>query len=222
VAASVFQLEDLLRQFRRKKVLTKQELLDSIGCSNMTLWKLLSRHGYYTSYNDNARHYTIDGIPKFDERGLWAYRGTRFSKWGTLTDTVTALVEESPSGLTAEQLQKMLGVSVKSILPALVEKNSLVREKIEHCFVYFSTAQVRQKHQRRERRVAAEAEQSIVKAIPLEHVVALLVEIIKAPRDAPSQWVRRLSRKGVPLDERDVQRVLDHYRLDPKKGLLKS
>ena len=60
----------------------------------MTAWRLLRQHGYFTSYNENARYDTILGIPQFDEQGLWVYRNARFSKWGTLTKTIIALLVE--------------------------------------------------------------------------------------------------------------------------------
>ena len=66
----LFQLEDILKAFRKKKVLTSEQLLKAVGCSKMTAWRLLRKQGYLTSYNLNARYYTIDGIPQFDEYGL--------------------------------------------------------------------------------------------------------------------------------------------------------
>ena len=45
---SVFQLQDILRAFHGRKVLTKQELLEQTGCSSMTAWRLLRQHGYHT------------------------------------------------------------------------------------------------------------------------------------------------------------------------------
>ncbi len=58
----------------------------------MTAWRLLSQHGYFTSYNDNAHHYTLVGIPQFDEHGLWSHGAARFSQWGALTTTLVQLV----------------------------------------------------------------------------------------------------------------------------------
>ena len=104
----LFELQDILNAFQRKKVLTKEELLRDAGCSSMTAWRLLRRQGYFTSYNENARYYTIEGIPQFDEHGLWAYHNLRFSKWGSLTKTIVGLVQDSSTGLTAEQLQQLV------------------------------------------------------------------------------------------------------------------
>ena len=124
----LFRLQDVLHAFQRRKVLTKKELLEEAGCSTMTAWRLLHQHGYFTSYNDNARHYTLIGIPQFDEQGLWVHRHVRFSKWGSLTKTIVGLVQDSASGLTAEQVQQLLQVTdnmkqaAKNIIDAILRK----------------------------------------------------------------------------------------------------
>lgn len=223
MGTALFELQDILRIFQQRKVLTKQELLQEAGCSTMTLWRLLSRHGYFTSYNDNARHYTIVGIPKFDERGLWSYRKVRFSKWGSLTKTIIALVQESSTGLNAGQLEQLLGISnAKPALTRLVEKNSLTREKIGGRFVYFPVDDETRAKQHKQRIEESEKTQSEQSLPPLEHIVSLLVEIIQHPQQMPRQWARRLARQGIRIKTKDIQAVLDYYNIDPKKGLLKS
>lgn len=220
---AVFQLQDILSAFRRKKVLTKGELLEQAGCSKMTAWRLLRRHGYFTSYNDNARHYTIAGIPEFDEHGLWGFRGARFSKWGSLTRTIVALVENSVAGLTAQQLESMLSVpNVKPVLTRLIDQRLITRERISGPFVYFSLKQknrTKQHQQRREDVHQATAERRLPS---LDQIIALLVEIIRRPRGTPREWARRLVRRGVRMRTEDIQAVLAHYDIYPKKGLLKS
>ena len=219
----IFHLQNTLDAFKRKKVLTKQELLDAAGCSTMTAWRLLSQHGYFTSYNHNARHYTIAGIPKFDEHGLWNYRKVRFSKWGSLTKTIIGLVQESSAGLTAEQLQQLLKLkNVKPQLTRLIAKNALSRERAEGRFIYFSVPDASARKQRKQRTKEIEERRTIHALPPLEQIVALLVEIIRRPQNTPRQWARRLSRQGVRIGTGDIQAVLGHYQIDPKKGLFKS
>ena len=220
---SVFQLQDILKVFQRKKVLTKEELLRNAGCSSMTVWRLLRQHGYFTSCNENARHYTLLGIPQFDEHGLWAYRNVRFSKWGALTKTIVGLVQDSSTGLTAEQLQQLLQVkNVKPILTRLIERKSLARERMGGRFVYFPLQQETRAQQEKQRRKEAEEAQASRSLPPLEHIIALLVEIITRPQNTLRQWTRRLNQQGVRMGTGDIQAVLDHYGIDQKKGLLKS
>ena len=77
-----FPAEVVLVLFREFKVLRKADVLTACGCGPMTFWKILSEHGYLTSYNFNAKFYTLMDIPKFDEDGLWSYGKVRFSQWG--------------------------------------------------------------------------------------------------------------------------------------------
>lgn len=218
----IFQLQDLLDAFRRKKVLTKKEILQAAGCSSITAWRLLRQHGYLTSYNENARFYTLLDIPQFDQHGLWFWRHARFSKWGSLTKTIIGLVQHSSAGLDAEQLQQLLEVkNVKPILTSLIRNQSLSRDKIDARFVYFfpqPSAQTRQRKQRKKQTQEALAARALP---PLEQIVALLVEIIRRPKNTPKQWARRLAQQGVRLKLVDLQAVLEHYQIDPKKGLLK-
>jgi DeoR/GlpR family transcriptional regulator of sugar metabolism len=223
MADTIFQLQDVLKLFRKKKVLTLQELRRETGCSTMTVWRLLRPHGYFTSYNHNARDYTLAGIPKFDQHGLWSFRQARFSKWGSLTKTIIGLVQESSDGLTAEQLQQRLQVkNVKPALTRLMQNELLTREKAGGRFVYFArhlASRRRQQKQRKEKQQQARAARTLP---PLEQIIALLVEIIRRPSGTPRQWARRLAREGVALSTAGIQHVLEHYQIDPKKGLLKS
>jgi hypothetical protein len=219
MTTTLFQLQDLLNAFQKKKVLTLDELLRQTGCSTMTVWRLLQPHGYFTSYNHNARYYTIAGVPKFDQHGLWDYRDARFSKWGSLTKTIIGLVQESPDGLTAEQLQQRLHLkNVRPALTRLIQNESLTREKIDRRFVYFPRQQDARRRQLKQRKEEAQQARA-QRALPApEQIIALLVEIIRHPHDTPRQWVRRQARQGVPLRTADIQHVLDHYQIDPKKG----
>jgi hypothetical protein len=109
-----FSHDAIIAPFFDKKILTKAELLKLTGCSNMTLFRRLSEHGYYTSYNFNSRYYTIAEVARFDRKGLWEYHDVRFSNHGTLKATIRHLVSTSEMGCTANQLAQLLGVRVAS------------------------------------------------------------------------------------------------------------
>jgi len=217
----VYQLQDILKAFQRRKVLTKKELLDAVGCSTMTAWRLLHQHGYYTSYNDNARHYTLADTPQFDEHGLWTYRKARFSKWGSLTDTIVGLVGESFAGLTADQLRRLLHLKdVQPLLIRLMQRKLVTRDKMGGCFVYFPLQQTPRGKLRERRKKEIEGAQAVRRLPPAEQIIALLVQIIQRPRDTPRQWARRLAQRGIRMGTADIQAILDHYDIDSKKGLL--
>jgi hypothetical protein len=189
----------------------------------MTVWRILRREGYLTSYSHNARYYTLARIPRFDEQGLWAYRGIRFSRWGSLSKTVVGLVEQSPAGMTASELETALHVpNLKPLLTRLADQAQVQRAEAGGSRVYLAVASARgqQQLQGRQREVAARRAAEPLPA--LAEINALLVAMIRHPQDTPRQWARRLSRQGIRLKTGQIQAVIDHYRLDVKKGLWSS
>ena len=96
----------------------------------------------------------------------------------------------------------------------------MTREKISGRFVYFPVAEAARRKQQ-EQRSKATAPGFVARPLPpLEQIIALLVEIIQRPRNTPRRWTRRLTRRGVRMGTSDIQAVLEHYRIDLKKGLL--
>ena len=210
----------LLDVFYEHKVLNKQEMLRLSSCSNMTAWRILSKHGYITSYNFNAAFYTLVDIPQFDNDGLWSYRSVRFSRYGSLTDTVTALVCDSPTGLNAYELQQTLAVDVTPTLTKLHRKGKFKREKIGGVFVYVHTDQ-RKGHTQLTERLAKRERELERRALPEpQRIIAVLVELIRSVELKPRQIARRLSRKGVKITPDEIEAIFAHYKLKQKKSPL--
>ena len=111
--------EQMLQHLYQRRVLAMPEFRSLCGCSHMTAWRVLRQHGYFTSYNRNARYYTLADIPLFDALGLWAYRNIRFSRYGSLTQTLIALVNRGESGYYARELSNLVGVPAAPALSRL-------------------------------------------------------------------------------------------------------
>ena len=72
---------------RRKKIVTLDDLANSLHCSKRTVQRRLTQLKTIRSYNRNGQYFTLEDIGKFDANGLWRYRGTYFSRFGNLTQT---------------------------------------------------------------------------------------------------------------------------------------
>lgn len=211
-----FSVNELVHSFERKPVLSKAELLRQHGCSPATLWRLLRQVGYFTSYNYNAGFYTLADIPRFDEWGLWSYEDIRFSKWGTLPQTMVAVIEQSPAGMTAGEVAELLHVgNARPLLCKLAAGRRLRREAFDRGFVYLAA-----EASRCEQQLGCRRERAGTGQLPEPgHIIALLVEMIRHPRYRPGQWTRNLARQGISLDTEDVRAVMAQFDLSPKKGL---
>jgi hypothetical protein len=220
---SVFKLTDILKPFARKKVISKAELLQDCGCSAMTAWRLLCQVGYCRSYNYNSRYFTLATTPEFDDHGLWAYQDIRFSQWGTLPETMIAVIERSPGGMTAQELAEFLHVrNVKPLLTRLILNRRLWREALDDVFVYLTPEQSRHDQQLQHRRTEITAQPRRAPLPEPQQIIALLVEMIRNPQRTPQQWARRLARNNVSLGTQDIRAVMEHYQLTVKKGLLNT
>ena len=214
---AIYDDQSILDLFVCEKILTKKQLLNKLGCSWMTAWRLLKAQGYLTSYNNNACYYTLAAIPKFDDHGLWSYRKTRFSRHGTLTRTIVELVCHSTAGLYANELQQRLRVNVRPMLSRLFRSGSVGRHKLAGSFLYLdSRAELAHKQFGNRSN-----ETTPVTKLPLlpepAMIIALLVERIKNPNLRPELSVRRLRRKGLSMSTAQARAVFEHYELGKKK-----
>jgi hypothetical protein len=206
---------EIIDLFYSKKVLIKKELLQLAGCSNMTAWRVLSAHGYISSYNFNAKYYTLFDIPVFDKNGLWTYQNIYFSKCGTLTNTVIELINNSESGMNKNELQKIMKVNVATVLAKLYQNSKLYREKVNGLYIYFHRNKKEWSVQLCNRKSCTIKQVRILLPEP-ERIIAVLVELIPSLELQPQQVSRRLSRKGIKITIKEIKTIFQHYHLEKK------
>lgn len=108
------------------------------GASDATVFRKLNELSYRTSYSHRGRYYALDGVPDYDERGLWSLKGARFSRYGKLGATAKALIDASRAGLLVSELEALVHVESKGALLGLVQRDELKREKVEGRYLYLS------------------------------------------------------------------------------------
>src|SRR2546428_8686781 len=92
------------------------ELRRTLNCSDRTIFRVLDRMGYLSSYSHAGRHYTLERVPSFNTDGLWAHAGVLFSRYGTLRATIVELAGKAPAGYTHAELQLRLQLRVHDTL----------------------------------------------------------------------------------------------------------
>ncbi len=216
---ALYSALDLARLLHETKVRTKDQILKHLHCSAMTAWRLLKELGYLTSYNFNARYYTLVDIPHFDDQGLWSYRQIRFSRYGSLSLTVLNLVCTSRAGLSMAELRHLLQVNTTPTLLKLYQRDALDRVKVGPCYRYVSPDDAVRQSQLQH----AAADQHKVlerqRLPPPEHIIAVLIELIHNRDREPQQVYRRLRAKGLAITPAEIRTIWDHYDLAKKKRL---
>lgn len=152
------KLKSVFKFLEDKKVFTLDQLVSSLSCSTPTARLKLKQWQAYTSYNQNGRYYTVPTVPRFDENGLWSYEAISFSKYGNLRNTVVHLINNSPLGLTGNEIGNLVRLPPRSFLHHFRNVAGICREKGEGVYVYFSDDVGRYKEQVRNRSRALIAE----------------------------------------------------------------
>lgn len=207
------RMEKARKAFRRKKVLTLEEVADLIDGSIHTARRRLKEWGALNSYNQNGRYYTLPEVPEFDANGLWRRHGVFFSQHGNLKQTVVELVRRSHAGLDAGEFGSLLGLDPRSFLSAFATHPDLKREKSRGCFVYYASDQAVFDNQRQCRRALHATGRHPTPA----EAVAILVEKIKHPTLSHEALSRRLKKQNVSVEPGTIENLFLRHGLTEKK-----
>jgi hypothetical protein len=204
-----------IKLFKRKKTMTVQELSMLMDCSIPTIRKRLTQWRVYTSYNKNGRYYVMPEIPKFDKTGLWNHRDIRFSRFGTLKQTVIQLVKTSEKGLSASDVGVLVGLNPRSFMLQFRDIPEILREKIEGKYIYFSATNTEYLIQKERREKAVK--KSLLQLPSDSEAIIIFVDIIKHPGTTIKDCVSRLRRKGIASKEKTIKLLLEYHNIYLKK-----
>jgi hypothetical protein len=153
----------VLRQFlRRHKIADLPELKRALGTDTaLTVFRKLKELGYLASYTHRGRFYTLPGIARFDDQGLWSQEAVWFSRHGTLVSTVEAFVLASPNGYYAQELADRLHAEVQEPLRHLVQRERLSRAEVDGRFLYTAI----ESPKRRDQTMARRSTQAVPSAV---------------------------------------------------------
>jgi hypothetical protein len=215
------QVINLLREL---VVATIDVLCNKLSKSRMTVLRAMKSYGYFSSFNFNSSYFTLKDTPDFDKDGLWFHRQIGFSRYGSLTQSIKAVVEHSEEGYTVVQLQKLLGTKVHNQLSLLCRKGMLTRFYLGRNCVYTSVEAKLQASQEAKRRGPSKRAKAITTIqIPpgLEAltVIRLLVEMIQEPDATAASLSQRLQRRGFPIIAEQVRGVIEFYALKKKRKI---
>jgi hypothetical protein len=207
----------LVKMFLAPRIITLDELCEKLRISRSTVIRRLREHRYYSSYNLAGKFLTIEEVAEFDARGLWSWKGARFSRYGTLKNTVEHFVQASVRGMTHEELVTLLSVRTHNVLLELVEADRIQRARLGTTFVYLNSQGAVQREQilRRESHLG-----DVQKPVPTSRqVIAALIELIQDRHVQREEVVARCRRAGVTISRNLVDAIFETYDLDKKRAL---
>ena len=204
----------VVHAFDQRKVLTMPELSAMLHCSDGTVRRRLKEWRALSSYNRNARYYTLPSVPQFSKKGLWKHEGVLFSKHGTLKNTVIYLVRISAAGLSNCELKEILGTSPTSYLAQRKQLSGVKAEKHNREVVYFSADEELYRRQKQKR---FPPQPTVSKLPPDALAIIILVALVKNPGSTPAELSDVLRRQGYQIDGAMIDNLLEHHGLSKKK-----
>ncbi|MFV9645066.1 MAG: hypothetical protein ACNYWU_04515 [Desulfobacterales bacterium] len=150
-----------------------------------------------------------------------------FSRYNTLEETITALIEKSEAGYTIRELNKIVRTEVKNVLPRLCLQKRLNRYYLGRYVTYLSNDQQRESKQKRCRKEQIEKSQGLSsierhrkKLLPQRldeiTVIKVLVQLIEFPKATNASISQTLQRQGVSIRAKEVQSIIEFYSLQKK------
>ena len=151
--------EDLARIFETHKIATMELLKRELNTSaERTLYRRLKELAYQTSYTHGGAYFTLEGISRFKDDGLWCYNSVCFSQHGTLRATLDSWVNSGDRGFYVAELQAALNTSVKETLLRLLKRGRVSRQKVDGRYLYCSSKVAQRNRQLRARRAELAAQ----------------------------------------------------------------
>lgn len=202
--------KNAVKEFQKLKVVTIEEIVGLLDSSVITARRQLKKWRSYTSFNMNGRYYTLPGIPRFDEHGIWRYQQILFSQYGNLMQTIFQVIGRSETGLNARQIAQVVEIAPNSsVFSRLQSAPGIRREKHQGRFVYFSDEKYR------EQKAGLYGPQHVRFPSNTEAVI-ILVQRIKYPHNSIDELSERVAEQGTRIEPHVIYSFLDHH------GLLKK
>lgn len=213
--SNVKKIQDL---FHHRPIAQLDELQCALNVSGRTVFRILGRMGYLSSYSHAGKYYTLSQTPTFDADGLWEYSGVLFSKHRTLRNTIVHLVHNSAAGHTHAELQNRLRLRVYDTLNDLVTAREIGRTERERHYLYLSTEPSTAEGQivERQRLITAPALRSGLLPDPAV-VIEVLLAVIHSPRPDVAALGALIQAQGKSITREQVEAVWLHYELGKKK-----
>ena len=178
-----YATQELVRAFDARKVLDLAQVKAALGTPvKMTALRKLRELDYHSSYSHAGRYYTLERIARWDGHGLWAYTGIRFSRHGSLVETMAQWVDAAAGGCLSTELEEVLGVRVHAALLSLYRRGRVLRHQIGGEYLYVSVHDGSAQRAHRQQQVQAEAVSPNLEADLRPHLQAFLATLNEKQR----------------------------------------
>ncbi len=189
------------------------------GRARSSLFRDLTRLDVIASYTHTGQYHALRTTAQFDVDGLWFFRDAGFSKFGTLRNTLTTIINDAETGMTHRDLKSLLRINVQNALTDLVKSNTVGREVLpDRIYVYLS-ADGHKAEDQFQRRLAIHEQGTAATTLPTESIrIEVFLELIRAASVEvdEAELGRRLRNRGVAIQDTQIAYLLAYYDIKKK------
>ena len=206
--------ECIENQFIERIVVTLRELSQFLNVSIRTIQRKIRQWDTIRSYDHNGGYFSLKKLATFNSYGIWEYNNIHFSKFGTLKNTLVAIINNSSNGMDASQIRDVLGMDTRSFLFQYKDVSGIKREKIGDNYVYFSSDNQQFSEQLIKRKLDSQA----LAQPPLKGsaAISVLLEAIKHPGFTSEQLSGLLHKQGTEIKPKVIQSFFAFYGIEKK------
>jgi len=207
--------DELRELFKKNIVMEIDDMQKQTSSSRITVLRHLKEIGYITSYNKNAKYYTLLEVANFNETGIFNHKGILFFRNGGIRDLVIKEIESSEKGYTSEELNTKIGTRVSVQLHQFVRKNLIIRRKYSSFYVYYSIDESIQKKQVNNREKELQKISTIEESELTDEkkTIRILLEIIQNPNAEPNEIGRVMRENGLKISDHFIENIFVKYDL---------
>ena len=223
------RIDDIRKFIQKQPVCRISDILEKFKLTQSRVSQYLTELRVLRSYNHKRKYCIFPQGRKFDERGLLFIGEVSFFEGGKLLDAICHLVQDSPAGLGARELDKILKTTTHSQLPTLFRNGRLQRDSAEdrpgNAFIYFSPDRAKSELQRKalaeskeEPAEVEEINQEPLTAEQLPDAIEVLLTLIKHPDFSAKSISLSLQRRGKLIGQDFVTKAFQQYGLSKKNS----
>ena len=209
--------------FRQNVVMTIEHLKLETGRPRESILRDLKNIGYYSSYNERGKFYTLDGTPDFDELGLWKYRNAYFSSRRTVLATAEYLICTSDAGHTHDELRQILGIGLQNTLYQLTTEDRITRRLVGDQYVYFGKENPGRQWEKRGITPALPVARKAARASDIhgypdlnpKRIIDILIAVLRGHETEIAVY-SHLRQTGLAVTEKEVNTVFRFYGIGKK------
>ncbi len=184
---------ELSELFKKNIAMDIDDLQKQTSSSRITVLRHLKEIGYITSYNKNAKYYTLLEVANFNETGIFNHKGVLFFKNGGIRELVIKEIESSEKGFTAEELNTKIGTRVSVQLHQFVRKNLITQMN---------------NREKELQKISTNEESELTDE---KKTITILLEIIQNPNAEPNEIGRVMRENGLKISDNFIENIFVKY-----------